>query len=166
MTETPPDAAPDPGPPPAIPVLPPVIPLAALLLAAALEAALPLGLLPPPGRAVTLLPGLALAAGAVALALAARRRFLAAKTPVNPRRPALALVEDGPYRLTRNPMYLAFLALLAGLALILSLDWALVLTPAVWLALDRLIVRPEEAHLSARFGAPYRAYLARSRRWL
>ncbi len=151
---------------PDLPVLPPVIPLTALALAILLEWLLPLGYLPPPLGPVTLIIGLLLVLGFVATALWGALEFRRAHTNIDPRQPALVLVETGPYRITRNPMYFGFLLLFAGIGLIASLDWSLVLLPLLWLALDRLVVVREEAYLSAKFGAPYDAFRARTRRWL
>ncbi len=151
---------------PDLPVLPPVLPLAALVLSILLEWLLPLGYLPPPLSPVTLVVGLALILGFGATGLWGALAFRRARTNIDPRQPALVLVETGPYRVTRNPMYLGFLLLFAGIGLIASLDWSLPLLPLLWLALDRLVVVREEAYLSAKFGAPYDAFCRRTRRWL
>ncbi|MEO7151107.1 MAG: isoprenylcysteine carboxylmethyltransferase family protein [Burkholderiaceae bacterium] len=78
--------------------------------------------------------------------------------------PPERLVDDGPYRLTRNPMYLGHLIFFAGLAVGLSgVAWLVFAAHAVWF--DRR-VRSDERHLLALFGAPYRDYLGRVRRWV
>ena len=78
--------------------------------------------------------------------------------------PPERLVADGPYRLTRNPMYLGHLIFFAGLAVLLSgVAWIVLIAHAVWF--DRR-VRSDERHLLALFGAPYRDYLGRVRRWI
>ena len=115
---------------------------------------------------------LRIAAGAIGVAVllaldsTAMARFGRAGTPVNPARAATALVTDGPYRLTRNPMYVAMAALYAGIAVAAGILWALALLPLVLLAVDRLVIPREERHLAARFGAEYERYRARVRRWL
>jgi protein-S-isoprenylcysteine O-methyltransferase Ste14 len=147
-------------------VLPPVIPLGLLALAILLEWLLPLGYLPRPLAPISVVVGLLLVLGFVAMGVWAALAFRRARTNIDPRRPALALVETGPYRFTRNPMYLGFLLLFAGIGLLASLDWSLPLLPVLWLCLDRLVVRREEAYLSAKFGAPYHEFRARTRRWL
>ena len=147
-------------------VLPPVIPLGALALAVLLEWLLPLGYLPRPLAPASVVIGLLLLLGFVGTGVWGALEFRRARTNIDPRRPALVLVESGPYRVTRNPMYLGFLLLFAGIGLLASLDWSLPLLPFVWFALDRLVVRREEAYLSAKFGAPYNAFRARTRRWL
>lgn len=151
---------------PDLPVLPPVIPSAALALAILLEWLLPLGYLPPPLATVPAIVGLLLVLGFVATGVWGALEFRRARTNIDPRQPALVLVEAGPYRVTRNPMYVGFLLLFAGIGLLASLDWTLPLLPLLWLALDRLIVAREEEYLTAKFGGPYEAYCKRTRRWL
>jgi protein-S-isoprenylcysteine O-methyltransferase Ste14 len=81
-------------------------------------------------------------------------------------RPTTALVTSGPYRLTRNPMYLGMAFLYAGLALSFGVTWSLAFLPLVLLAVDRLAILREEHYLEAKFGEEYRRYKARVRRWL
>jgi protein-S-isoprenylcysteine O-methyltransferase Ste14 len=150
---------------PDIVAFPPLLALGAVIAAVVLGWLLPLHFLPPPAP-VTVLPGLLLIVAALALVLWGDRAFKRAGTNVNPRRPALHLVETGPYRFTRNPMYLGMVVFLFGLGLAASLDWALILTPVLWAALHFGVVLREEAYLSAKFGAPYVAFLGRTRRWI
>jgi protein-S-isoprenylcysteine O-methyltransferase Ste14 len=77
-----------------------------------------------------------------------------------------AMIEEGPYRLSRNPLYVGLLALYVGLALLVPTFWALVLFPAAVLLLLWGAIRPEERFLHERFGATYDDYAARVRRWL
>ena len=151
---------------PDIIALPPVIALAALVISVALEWILPLGILPPALSPATSVIGLAVAAGAFAFALSGMWAFRRAGTNVEPYKPALVLVEDGPYRFTRNPMYLGLITLLPGIGLIASLDWSIPMMLPLWLVLHHGVVLREEAYLTAKFGDPYRDYLGRSRRWL
>jgi protein-S-isoprenylcysteine O-methyltransferase Ste14 len=104
--------------------------------------------------------------GAVVLAGAAAGLFWRARTTVLPHRTTTALVTSGPYRLTRNPLYLSLGLLMAGGAfatnslavLAMLLPWAVVMRYGV-------IVR-EERYLEQKFGEDYRAYCRRVRRWL
>jgi protein-S-isoprenylcysteine O-methyltransferase Ste14 len=107
-----------------------------------------------------------LVAGGLGLAIAARQRFTAAGTNVNPRQPALAFVAEGPYRLTRNPMYLGMNAVYLGLSLAFDSVWNLVLFVPLILVLEFGVIRREERYLAHKFGAPYLQYRARVRRWL
>lgn len=142
---------------------PPAIYVAAFLVGAALELPWPTPNLPVP---------IALGIGALGIALwvvldpASMWTFRQAGTEVPPGRPSAALVREGPYRFSRNPMYLGMLVLYAALSLALGLLWALVLLPVVFVILDRVVVRREEAYLERRFGEEYRAYRSRVRRWV
>nr|WP_275937881.1 methyltransferase [Nocardioides oleivorans] len=78
----------------------------------------------------------------------------------------LSLIEEGPYRLSRNPLYVGLLALHLSLALLAGSTWAVLLLPVSWLLVRWGSVRPEERFLHARFGEQYAAYTRRVRRWL
>lgn len=110
--------------------------------------------------------GSILLAAAALLALWALVTFLRHRTAILPHHRAAVLVRTGPYRFTRNPMYLALTTAYVGLALDLGrLGPLLLLAPTLW-ALVSLVVVREEQHLTARFGADYTAYRAEVRRWL
>lgn len=151
---------------PDIVALPPLIWLGALLLAVLLEVVLTPGLFPPPFDPVASGAGALLLAAGAGTAVAGAVAFRRAGTNVHPRHPALVLVETGPYRFTRNPMYLGMLLILPGIGMIGSLDWAVPMVVPLWLVLHHGVVLREEAYLSDRFGAPYDAFRARTRRWL
>ena len=94
------------------------------------------------------------------------QRFRAAGTPVLARKPTTAIVRTGPYRFSRNPIYLAFSLLPLGVA-VWGNSWWLVATLAGAVALIHYVVVPrEERYLEARFGAEYRDYKTSVRRWL
>lgn len=111
-------------------------------------------------------PGWALVAAGLGLAVWAAVAFRRAGTTIMPGEPPSALVEAGPYRFSRNPIYLADLAILAGAALILGSPLALVLLVPFQQVLLRFFVLPEEAVLERDLGESYRDYRARVRRWL
>jgi len=127
---------------------------------------------------VTLGPGLgsantrALAAGGVlaligfALMAVSVRQFRQAGTSVIPGEPSTVLLESGPYRFTRNPIYIGFVIFYFGLAFMLTSAWMLVLLIPVLIILQRGVVEREEAYLQAKFGEAYRKYQARVPRWL
>lgn len=157
----------DPQDHPGLPVPPPLLPLLALLAAIALDWLTGLSFLPAIGpEAWTRWVGLALCAAAIILAVAGFRTFTAAGTNVDPRHPATRLVTHGPYRFTRNPMYVGQILFYLGLCLVFSLEWGLILTPILWLVFDRMIVAREERYLANKFGDPYRTFLERTRRWI
>ena len=80
--------------------------------------------------------------------------------------PTTAIVGAGPYRFTRNPMYLAMVLLCVGVGIFVASEWILALTPLCALALWWFAIRPEEAYLEEKFGEGYLAYKRRVRRWL
>ncbi len=79
---------------------------------------------------------------------------------------ASALLTTGPFRFSRNPLYVALSAFLAGFGLVLDSAWVLGLVPVLMLLLDRLVIAREEVRLRAQFGDDYVAYMRRVRRWL
>lgn len=144
-------------------VIPPTVFLASALVMTGLDALAPRPELVPVGwRWLALIP-LALGAlsGGWAIAL-----FLKAGTPPEPWKHPLALVAHGPYRLSRNPMYLGLLLWLTAYALFLGSVLPWLVLPLFIAAMTVLFIRREEALLEATFGAPYRRYRARVRRWL
>ena len=92
--------------------------------------------------------------------------FRRVRTNFLPIKPTTALVVSGPYRLTRNPMYLALAFLYVGLALWFLVFWALVLLPAVIAVTQYFVITREEQYLEEKFGDDYRQYKARVRRWI
>ena len=92
--------------------------------------------------------------------------FHRAGTPVRPRRPVIALVTDGPFRYSRNPLYVAMTVIYLGMTLALGSWWPLAtLIPALALVHWRIVLR-EEQYLENRFGENYLAYKAHVRRWV
>ncbi|HUG28624.1 MAG TPA: isoprenylcysteine carboxylmethyltransferase family protein [Gemmatimonadales bacterium] len=92
--------------------------------------------------------------------------FHRAGTRPEPWKPTTALVTSGPYRFTRNPMYLGFTLLYLALALWFGGYWTLLLLPPVLAVMIHGVIRREEAYLSGLFGAEYDDYRQRVRRWL
>ena len=145
---------------------PPLIFLGALLLSWGTGLVMPWQILPPAFSTLALIFGIADCLLAAFIGLSAILAFRRAGTHVEPHKPALVLVEDGPYRFTRNPMYLGLLLMHLGLSFIFSLDWGLFVTVLLWFTLHHGVVMREERYLANKFGQPYLDYLDRSRRWL
>ena len=100
------------------------------------------------------------------LALSALITMKAAGTNVDPAKPALAIVRDGPFRFTRNPMYLALCLLQVALGFFLN-DWVtLLFVVPLALVFHYGVVLREETYLSAKFGEPYLHYKREVRRWI
>jgi protein-S-isoprenylcysteine O-methyltransferase Ste14 len=83
-----------------------------------------------------------------------------------PDRSDATLVETGPFKWSRNPIYLGFLLAATGLALIWGTLWGWVGVAVLHGVLDRMVIAREEAYLATRFGAAYEAYQGRVRRWM
>ena len=117
-------------------------------------------------RVMPSVAGWASIAAGVLLAGAAAYRFRqAGQTPI-PTQPVTALVVKGPYRFTRNPMYIAMTLVYLGGLMLLGDAWPLLVLPAVLVVIRRAVIAREEAYLERKFGEAYRAYTARVRRWL
>ncbi len=143
---------------------PPPVPYAiAVALGVGIDLAAPLPLLP---MAQALIAGAVLAALAAGLfAWAARTMFASGENP-SPERPTIAIVTAGPYRFSRNPLYLSLTALGAGVALLVNSGWGLLLLVPAVAVTHFLVIAREERYLEGKFGADYSAYRERVRRWL
>ncbi len=84
----------------------------------------------------------------------------------NPWKPTFNIIDRGPFRLTRNPMYLQMILVCFGIGIALMNWWLLMLTPFCGWLLQRLAIMPEEEYLERKFGDSYLAYKKRVRRWL
>ena len=92
--------------------------------------------------------------------------FAKHETGLLPGQATNALIEEGPYRLSRNPLYVGLLALYLALALLAPTFWGLLLFPLAVALVFWGAIRPEERFLHRRFGAHYDDYAQRVRRWL
>jgi protein-S-isoprenylcysteine O-methyltransferase Ste14 len=148
---------------PGVIAFPPMLYGTAFAIGLILHFLLPIGRLPSlPAR----LLGLFLILASGALAIPAKRAMRRAGTNINPNQPATAVVTDGPFRFTRNPLYLSLAALYAGIALLINAVWPLVWFVPLMTLVHWGVVRREERYLEAKFGDAYRAYKARVRRWI
>jgi protein-S-isoprenylcysteine O-methyltransferase Ste14 len=119
------------------------------------------------GSTTLVIGGFAAIGGAIALVLASIATFRKAETTILPAgRPTTAIVERGPYRVTRNPMYLAMALAYLGASIALNNFWAIVFLPAILIVVDVFVIRREERYLASKFGQTYRDYCSRVRRWL
>ncbi len=103
---------------------------------------------------------------ALALAIWAMDVMTRAGTNVPTNRPTTAMVDKGPYRFTRNPIYLGMFGGLIGLAIAFDTLWLLATLVLFALVIRYGVVAREETYLERKFGEPYRAYRKRVRRWL
>ena len=143
-------------------------PIVAVLVALAMWAAGGLGAPFPVVLPLRLSVALLIALAGAACSVAGARAFRRARTTVNPMTPGAtsALVNNGIYRITRNPMYLGLLCVLVGWTVFLASPYALPGPIVFVLYINRFQIAPEERVLLALFGAEYARYRARVRRWL
>jgi protein-S-isoprenylcysteine O-methyltransferase Ste14 len=142
---------------------PPLIYLVGLVAGYFLERKYPLASLP---RNLSIAAGIVLVAAGFAVARSGALTIWKANSSIIPMRPTTAIVSDGVYRFTRNPMYVGMVVIYVGIALLIRSPWALVLLPLVVLLVDRLVIAKEERYLAGKFGQPYLAYKSKVRRWI
>ncbi len=122
--------------------------------------------LPLPSGTVGIIAGLLLILGGVVLARRANQEFDWQGTHVNPDFPATAVVTTGPFRYSRNPMYLALTVIQIGVGLALGSLWLLITLFPALIILHFGVIAREEAYLETKFGQVYQAYKAAVRRWI
>jgi protein-S-isoprenylcysteine O-methyltransferase Ste14 len=145
------------------PVLTPTYLYVALLAMVALNFLFPVRrIIPFPWDLLGLIP---LALGAV-LNLSADNAFRRAKTTVKPFEESAALVTDGVYRISRHPMYLGFVLILLGVAILLGSLTPFLIVPIFAIVIDRRFIVVEERMLAEKFGQAWLDYKARVRRWV
>ncbi|MCC7308745.1 MAG: isoprenylcysteine carboxylmethyltransferase family protein [Acidobacteria bacterium] len=151
----------------AVKVFPPAIPLATILAGVALQRALPIAVgsfVPEPAR--YWIGGLIVAFAVLFLGLWSVVLVRKSGQSENPWKPTTQIVQHGPFRITRNPMYLQMVVGCIGFAVLLANPWILLLTPLCAWLLQRWAILPEEAYLERKFGSAYASYKRRVRRWL
>ena len=145
---------------------PPLLFVIPLLVGPHLDRLVPLSTRTGDATTVALAAGWALIAVAIATMGAAIGLFARRRTTIVPHGHASALVTTGPFRWTRNPMYVGLTTLSVGVCAVTSCAWSLVLLPAPLLLLARVIIPMEERSMHAVFGTQYDAYAGRVPRWL
>ncbi|MGL3605469.1 methyltransferase family protein [Rhizobium sp. G187] len=110
--------------------------------------------------------GLLLFIAAVLLDIWAMKTLFEHQTPFTNTGCARHLVKTGPYRLTRNPIYLGYTLATIGLGLMMGNGWLLLAALLAAIGIRFAVIRCEEQHLLARFGIDYEYYCRRTRRWI
>ena len=146
-------------------IFPPLIPYSTLAAACLLQWLEPLGLLVHLDQLLRVVAGAALFAAGMAMMIAGHRAMSRHATAVNPYRPTTALVTDGVFAFTRNPLYVGVSIALCGVAAVFALDWVLVLIVPACVLLHFAVVRREERYLEQKFGDAYRRYRQRVPRY-
>lgn len=142
---------------------PPLIYAGTLAVGLLLNRAFPVKFLP---RRIALILGTLCIIIASILTRSAFLEMRSANTNMNPTRPATALVTEGPFRYTRNPLYMSLTLMYTGIALIANALWALLLLPVTLLIINRGVIDREEQYLERKFGDQYLSYKAKVRRWI
>jgi len=144
-------------------VRPPLVYLISLAAGVLIQIATPRPFLP---GTLALPLGAPLVVLAIALFSYSVAKFRAAGTPVPARKSTTVIVRTGPYRFSRNPIYLAFSLLQLGIAIWVNSLWLLATLVGAVALIHWVVIRREEAYLERRFGAQYSDYKASVRRWL
>lgn len=147
---------------PGVRIPPPLIFLVSLLIGSAIDSA---WLYADGVGATELISGGALLLAGFALILWGFWVQRAAGTDVEPWKPTTAIVDTGPYNLTRNPMYLGMTTANIALAMMVGSAWAIATLAVCLIVIDRYVIDREEAYLEEKFGDAYFDYKARVRRW-
>jgi protein-S-isoprenylcysteine O-methyltransferase Ste14 len=148
---------------PKVRLFPPLVYLAGVVAGHLINWWLPIGTLP--AHPSWILGGILFLAG-LGLIGSALVNFRRSGTTIRPDRASTSLVIAGPYKFTRNPMYVGMAIVYFGLAIADRSLWSLILLPIVLLVIRRAVIAHEEAFLERRFGVAYADYKTRVRRWL
>jgi protein-S-isoprenylcysteine O-methyltransferase Ste14 len=136
--------------------------LVAIALQLVVPIPLPRGFLTP----VFISVGVILIIMGVSLVVLARREFARHGQPTDPGLPTSRIISTGVFSISRNPLYLGGVFILAGISLALNLSWVLILLLPSLVACHYILIAPEESYLAARFGEQYRVYATTVHRWI
>lgn len=142
---------------------PPVIYAASIAVGLGLHYLWPTSVVPGAWGAVI---GPVLVLFAVVVFVSAVRQMLAAGTQVPTNRPSACVVTAGPYRFTRNPIYLSFTVAHLGIAAWVNSLWLVAVLPVTLVVMSRGVIAREERYLAKKFGQAYLGYKSAVRRWL
>ena len=146
-------------------IIPPPVAWGLVIIAGLLlNRLVPLPFLPADLPAIPL--GVTVLVFALALGVWAVVTMTRAGSNVPTHRPSTTIVASGPYRLTRNPIYLGMFLVVTGLAIALDDLWLLLMLMPFAVVIRYGVVAREEAYLDRKFGDVYRGYRSRVRRWL
>jgi len=111
-------------------------------------------------------PAIALVVLGVGILVWGRRTLVAGGTNVDPSLPSTAVVTSGPYRISRNPLYVGLAIVYLGLTLAFDVWWGIALLVLVLLVMHLGVIQREERYLERKFGDAYRQYRSAVRRYL
>jgi protein-S-isoprenylcysteine O-methyltransferase Ste14 len=152
--------------PPAMHVPPPLLFVATFFVGLAVQGLVPLTVASPAIAKASYGLGVALLAGGVLLALSCVGLFFVIRTTIIPHGRASHLITRGPYRFTRNPMYVSLVLVYLGVAGVLVQVWPLLLLPLPVAFVNAIVIPFEEARLRSVFGSAFDDYRGKARRWI
>jgi protein-S-isoprenylcysteine O-methyltransferase Ste14 len=148
---------------PAVIAPPPLIYAGALAIGLLANRRYRLAFLP---RGLSRVLGWPLIAGGLAVGSLGFREMKRAGTNTDPREPTTAIVTGGPFRFTRNPLYLSMTLIYGGITALANVLPAALLLPVVLHVMRRGVIEREERYLEGKFGDEYLNYKSRVRRWI
>lgn len=148
---------------PGVVILPPLLFVLGLLVAIALHWLWPL---PIAAARVTFAVGIILGILGIGLAVWGRTTLVRGGTNVSPFKPTTAIVSAGPYRFTRNPLYVGAMSLLLGVSICIGTWWGVIVLVPILFVLHHGVVLREERYLERKFGESYATYKSTVRRYL
>jgi protein-S-isoprenylcysteine O-methyltransferase Ste14 len=148
---------------PGVIAFPPAIFAGTLAIGLLLHFIFPVSFLP---RMIAIASGTVVLIGAASIAVSAFRAMHRAKTAVNPSLPTTAIVSDGAFSFSRNPIYLSLTLLYVGISLLFNAPWALLLLLPLIVVVQNGVIKREERYLEQKFGDEYLRYKASVRRWV
>jgi protein-S-isoprenylcysteine O-methyltransferase Ste14 len=148
---------------PGVIAFPPALYAGTLAIGLGISSLVPVSFLP---RLVSLPIAVLALIGAGWLSTSAFRTMTRAQTAVDPSKPTTAIVSDGVFRFSRNPLYLSMTLLYIGISLLFSAFWALLLLLPLLVVMQIGVIAREEQYLERKFGSTYLNYKAQVRRWI
>lgn len=148
---------------PRVIAFPPALFAGTLALGLLLHFIFPINFLP---RSLSIASGVVLLVGAALIAISAFRAMRRPQTAVNPSQPTTAIVSNGAFSFSRNPLYLSLTRLYVGIALLFNVLWALLLLLPLIVVVQNGVIKREEHYLEQKFGDKYLRYKASVRRWV
>jgi protein-S-isoprenylcysteine O-methyltransferase Ste14 len=142
---------------------PPLIYGAAFIVGLLIHRALPVPVLP---ETLADWIGVVFVLASIPIAITAFRAMIRAQTSFDPRKPTTAIVSEGPFHYSRNPMYISLTLLYLGVSLLINALWILLLVVPLLVVIRYGVIAREEAYLERKFGDEYLRYKARVRRWI
>jgi protein-S-isoprenylcysteine O-methyltransferase Ste14 len=148
---------------PGVIAFPPALFAGTLAIGLLLHFIFPINFLP---QLVAISSGVIGLVGAALIAISAFRAMRRAQTAVDPSRPTTAIVSDGAFGFSRNPLYLSLTMLYISIALLLNTPWVLLLLLPLLVVVQNGVMKREEHYLEQKFGDEYLRYKASVRRWV